>query len=62
MRGLRTLAADILEEAARSRRASSRSSAAVGRILRHLGAAKVFERAAGWLRVDDQEESAEGSR
>ena len=62
MRRLRTLAADVLEEAARSRRASSRSSAAVGRILRHLGAAKAFERAAGWIRVDDQEESTEGSR
>ena len=62
MSRLRNVAADVLEEAARSRRASSRSSAAVGRILRHLGAAKAFERVAGWLRVDDQDESAEASR
>ena len=62
MSRLRNFVADVLEEAARSRRASSRSSAALGRILRHLGAAKAFERAAGWLRVDDQEESAEASR
>lgn len=62
MRPVRNLAADVLEEAARGRRASSRSSAALGRILRHLGAAKAFERAAGWLRVDDQDEGAEASR
>ncbi|OYR82045.1 hypothetical protein DJ84_11525 [Halorubrum ezzemoulense] len=62
MRRLRTFAADVLEEAARSRRASSQSSAALGRILRPRGAAKAFERVAGWLRGDDQEESAEDSR
>jgi len=62
MRRLRTLAADVLDEAARGRRASSRSSAALGRILRHLGAAKAFERVAEWLRVDDQTEDAEASR
>jgi hypothetical protein len=62
MRRLRNIAADVLEEAARSRRASGRSSAALGRILRHLGAAKAFDRVAGWLRVDDQDESAEVSR
>lgn len=62
MSRLRNFAAAVLEEAARSRRASSRSSAAVGRILRHLGAAKAFERAARWLRVDDQNEGVEGSR
>jgi hypothetical protein len=61
MRPLRNLVADVLEEAARSRRASSRSSAALGRILRHLGAAKAFERVAGWLRVDDQEDRTEAS-
>jgi hypothetical protein len=62
MSRLRNFAADCLKEAARSRRASSRSSAALGRILRHLGAAKAFERLAGWLRVDDQDESAEASQ
>ena len=62
MSRLRNFAAGVLEEAARSRRASSRSSAALGRILKHLGVAKAFERAAGWLRVDDQDEDMEDSR
>ncbi|MDB2283684.1 hypothetical protein PM038_00140 [Halorubrum ezzemoulense] len=62
MSRLRNFAADCLEEAARGRRASSRSSAALGRILRHLGAAKAFERIAECLRVDGQKENTEGSQ
>ncbi|MFC5278675.1 hypothetical protein ACFPM1_07890 [Halorubrum rubrum] len=55
---LRNVIADVLEEAARGRRASSSASAAVGRILKHLGVAKAFEATARWIRVDVEEESA----
>lgn len=50
---IRNLTADILEEAARGRRASSRSSAALGKILKHVGAARFLERVAELIRVDD---------
>lgn len=54
MRPLRNLLADVLEEAARGRRAGLRSSAALGRILKHLGVARAFETVANVLRVDSE--------
>lgn len=48
----RNTVADLLEEAARGRRASSRSSAALGKVLKHLGAARILERVADVIRAD----------
>ncbi|CAL92435.1 hypothetical protein BJ1_gp13 [Halorubrum virus BJ1] len=52
---VRNKLADLLEETARSRRASSRSSAVIGRTLKHFGVAKAMKAVAGAIRVDDQE-------
>lgn len=49
----RNWTADVLEEAARGRRASSRSSAALGKILKHVGAARFLERIAGHIRAEE---------
>lgn len=45
--------ARLLEEAARTRRASSAQSLAVGTILKHVGLAKTFESVAAWLRESE---------
>ncbi|WP_434521314.1 hypothetical protein [Halorubrum sp. AS12] len=55
---IRNKLADLIEETARSRRASSRSSAVIGRTLKHFGVAKAFEATARWIRVDIEEESS----
>lgn len=52
---IRNKLADLLEETAQSRRASSRSSAVIGRTLKHFGVAKAMKAAAGAIRADDQE-------
>lgn len=43
----------ILEEAARSRRARTRSSAKLGSVLKHLGFAKTLQATADRLREED---------
>ena len=42
---IRNKLADLLEETAQSRRASSRSSAVIGRTLKHFGVAKAMKAA-----------------
>jgi len=53
---LRNKLADLLEETAQSRRASSRSSAVIGRTLRHFGVATVLKTIAGAIRVENEED------
>lgn len=52
---VRNTLADLLEETARSRRASSRSSAVIGRTLKHFGVATALKAVAGAIRADEQE-------
>ncbi|MFB6237556.1 MAG: hypothetical protein ABEH81_04210 [Halopenitus sp.] len=54
MSRIRNWTADVLEEAARGRRASSKSSAAVGKILKHFGLARVLEMIANLIRKEEQ--------
>ena len=59
MSRLRNAVADVLEETARARRTSSRTSAALGRTLKHFGAAGALRAVASWIRVDVEAEVSE---